>query len=410
MKIAYQAFNSSGKSVSDLIDATSLTDAREALRKQGLFVTEVREHDVQGKTQARARAGRRSGRGARLREVALFVRQLSVLVSTGTPLVEALTALERQEPAGRFHTVIADIRQRVEEGNALSSALEAHPGYFDSVALSLIAAGETGGKLDAMLRKLSTLTRQQMKIRSSIVGAMVYPALLTSISMGVLNVMLFFVLPRFQGLFETLGSPLPASTRLLVDFSTLLRTYWWAALIVVVGSVVGARLYLATSRGRDLLHRAFVRAPQLGRVVRAFATARIARVLGVLVEGRVPLLEALKLTRESSGNSCYERLVARAEDFVTRGESISQALEGSPLVPRALTEAIRSGERSGQLGTVLIDIADFLDEDNEIILRSLSSIIEPLILIVLGVVVGFVAISMFLPLFDLATAAQSGAH
>lgn len=409
MKFAYRAYDRTGQVVSDSVEAASLADAGEVLRKQGLFVSDLAADGAGGKSSgANGGGGRFGGKTTRLRAMSVLVRQLSVLVSTGTPMVEAISSLERQLPSGRWRNAVEDIRSRIEQGASLSAALEHHSEYFDPVARSLIAAGESGGKLDDMLKRLASLSRQQLKIRASIAGAMVYPCLLICVCIGVLATMMFFVLPRFEGLFETLGAPLPPTTKLVMDISKFLRGYWWALLGAIVPAVFGARYWLHTSGGRKRFHSFILTAPQMGKLVRAFATARITRVLGVLVEGRVPLLDALRLTRESTGNVCYEELIAQAEEIVTRGESVSAALSGSSLINESIVEAIRSGERSGQLGPVLLSVSEFLDEDNEVILRSLSSIIEPVILIVLGVLIGFVAVSMFLPLFDLATATNGG--
>ncbi|MBY0261076.1 MAG: type II secretion system F family protein, partial [Phycisphaerales bacterium] len=331
-------------------------------------------------------------------------------VSTGTPMVEAIASLERQLPPGDWRSTVEDIRSRIEQGAGLSAALEHHPRYFDAVSRSLIAAGESGGQLDEMLRRLSTLIRQQIKVRSAIVGAMVYPCLLITVCIGVLTTMMLFVLPRFEGLFETLHTPLPTTTLIIVEISRFMRAWWWAILLAIVPALVGTKLWLAGAAGGSWLDALLVRLPQFGKLFRAFATARVCRVLGVLVDGKVNLLDALALARESTGNVCYERLLARAEQMVTRGENLSAALAGTPLISDTVVEAVRSGERSGQLGPVLLSLAEFMDEDNEIILRSLSSILEPLILIVLGCLIGFVAVSMFLPLFDLATATGPGGH
>ena len=187
----------------------------------------------------------------------------------------------------------------------------------------------------------------------------------------------------------------------MMEISAVARDYWWAILGGLIAFVGGAKFYLATPAGRRWAHATVLRLPQVGRVLRALATARIARVMGVLLEGKVPMLETLQLTREATGNLCYRDLIADAEDRVVRGENISSAFASSRLVPQSVTEAVRSGEKTGQLAAVLTSIADYLDEDNEVIIRSLTSIVEPLILLTLGVVVGFVAISMFLPLFDL---------
>ncbi len=414
MKFAYTAYDKAGKVVSGATEAASSIEAGEALRKQGLFATQILESgDETPRAQARDRkrgGGGGGSRSKRLKAMAGFVRQLSVLVSTGTPIVEAITSLEKQVPPGHWRDSLGDLRARIEQGSGLSTALEYHPRYFDGVARSLIAAGESGGMLDAMLKRLSSLARQQVRVRAMISGAMVYPCLLITVALSVLCVMLFFVLPRFEGLFHSLGSALPPTTQFLIDLSNAMRDYWWIALPALIIAAVGCKLWAATAGGTDTISAFLVRAPYVGKLFRSFATARIARVLGVLVEGRVPLLESIGLAREAAGNPLYAKLLANAEQRVMRGENFSAALDGSPLIDPSIVEAIRSGERSGQLGPVLLSLAEFMDEDNEVILKALSSIVEPLILIVLGVLIGFVAISMFLPLFDLAGATGSGAH
>lgn len=423
MRLAYRAFDRSGREVSDVIEAPGATEATEQLRKQGLFVVELIErhamlersarHDIAAGERGRERTVSvgnllKGGKTARLKEVTGMFRQLSVLVATGTPMVDAIASVERQIAEGPWKRTLNDVRRRVEEGSTLSEAMMQHPRYFDAVCRSLISAGESGGSIEEMLRRLTMLTRQQLKIRTAVSGAMVYPILLMVICVGVLCVMMGFVLPRFEGLFETLGAPLPPTTKMLMDVSAFMRQYWYLVIGTGIGSVVGIKWWLGTSGGRAWLHRVVVRLPVFGKVIRSFATARMARVLGVLVEGRVPLLEALELTRQSAGNLCYEGLIARAEDEVTRGGNISAAFSGSALVNPSVVEAIRSGEKTGQIGPVLLNLAEFMDEDNEVVLRSLTSLIEPVILIVLGLLVGFVAVSMFLPLFDLATTTRTG--
>lgn len=417
MRIVYRAFDRTGREVSDVIESVGLTEAAEQLRKQGLFVVELVERQAmmarEAKRDAAATAGGAAtrllsgGRTARLRDVTGFFRQLSVLIATGTPMVDAIAAVERQAPQGAWRRTIGELRRRIEEGSALSDAMADHPGYFDSVCRSLVAAGESGGSLDEMLRRLTMLTRQQLKIRTSVTGAMVYPILLLVVCAGVLAVMMGFVLPRFEGLFQTLGAPLPPTTQLLMDVSAFCREYWLGLILAAGAASFGLRAWLRSPAGRAWTHRVVLKLPVFGKVVRSFATARIVRVLGVLLEGRVQLLDALKLTRQSTGNICYEDVIARAEDEVVRGGSMSGAFASSPLIAQSVTEAIRSGEKTGQLGPVMANIAEFMDEDNEVVLRSLTSLIEPVILIVLGLLVGFVAVSMFLPLFDLATTAQS---
>lgn len=412
MKWAYAGFDGSGAASRGVLEAATADEARDAARRKGLFVTEVRPAGA-GDSAPSAGSQRADrlvtwGKTRRLKDLALFMRQLSVLISTGTPAVEAITVLERQLPDGAWRTVVSDVRRRVEEGSTLSAALEAHPGWFDPVCRSLIAAGESRGKLGDMLVRLSALTRQQLKIRGAVAGAMVYPAVLMCVAVSVMGLMIGFVMPRFEGLFEQLGAPLPPSTAILMDAGRELRQHWYFYGGALLAAVAGLVAFLRSDAGRLAFDRAAVRLPQLGKVTRAFATARIARVLGVLLEGKVALLDALALTRQASGNSLYAALIERAEQNVTRGETVTSALEGSSLISPSVVEALRSGERTGQVAPVLLSIADFLDEDNEVVVKTLTSIIEPLILMVLGVAVGLVAMCMFLPLFDLTSAGAGG--
>jgi len=349
-----------------------------------------------------------AGKGRRLRNLVTFTRQLHVLVSSGTPLVQALGALERQAKDEHWRAVVADVRKQVEEGVPLSDAMEMHPKYFDNVCRSLMKAGEAGGHLDAMLERLGKLVRGQLHVRSSVTGAMVYPIVLVFISVTVLIILLTFVLPRFALLFQNLGSPLPPTTKIVMAASDLLRGYWWLMIAALGGSIFAARRWMSTSSGKRALDAAAVRLPLLGPMVRSFIAARVTRLLGIQVESKVPLLDALKLTRQAAGNVFFEELIASAEDAATRGQPVSSAFAASSLISPAVSEAIKSGEQSGQLASLLLNIADFLDEENDVVIRSLTSIIEPLILIVLGVLVGFVALSMFLPLFDLTSATSGG--
>lgn len=412
MKFAYVSHDHAGRESRGTIDAPGVAEAMDQLRRRGLFASSIQP--AGGGEGAAAGAPERRGIGAflrggrRLKTVAVFTRQLGVLVSTGTPVVEALAALERQSTQPAWSAALARVRARVEEGHSLSEAMRAEPAWFDPVCWSLVAAGESGGRLDAMLQRLAALNRQQVQIRGAVVGAMVYPSLLIGVSVSVLVLMIVFVLPRFAGLFDTLGAPLPPTTELLMKVSAFLHAYWWAVLggLAVLGVCAGA--WARSSPGRALSARWLTFAPQVGRIVRSFASARLARVLGVLVDSRVPLIEALALTRQTMKNPLYVALIEQAEAGVTRGEAISAALVGSPLVTASLGEAVRNAERSGQVGAVLLQIADYLDEDNDVMVRSLTSLLEPVILIALGLVVGFVAMSMFMPLFDLAASAQQG--
>lgn len=407
MKVAYLAFDKAGHRVADSIEAADVDEASELLRRRGLYITEISGGDVK----PRAAAARRRARGSesrRLRNLSVLMRQLQAVVSCGTPLVDALAGMERQARKGPWRDAIAEVRSRVEEGTSLSAAMEARPDCFDPVCRSLVAAGEATGNLPAMLERVATMTRKQLRTRNTVTGAMVYPLLLLVVAVTVFVLMLLLVIPRFAELFESLDVPLPPTTQGLIVLSGLLRSYWWAGVALVAVPVVGLRFYLASPAGRKLLDTFAVRLPQVGRVVRSYATAQIARLLGELLESHLTVLNALDLARQSVANCHYVALMDNARDAVTRGKPLSTAFSETDLIDPAVGEAIRSGEQSGQVGPLLLNIADFMDDENELLLRSLTSIIEPVILVLMGVLVGVVAISMFLPLFDLTSMVQGG--
>lgn len=411
MKLSYSGYSEAGKAVRGEIDAAGLDEARQALRRRGVFATEITPARTgkPGVRESHATGSRRSfGRGARLKRTASMMKQMSLLVSSGTPVVDALAAVERQAQDTGWKAVVGEVRGRVEEGSALSEAMRAAPGEFDPICASLVAAGESGASLESMLARLAQTLEREAQMRGAVIGAMVYPLVLITASTAALVTLVLVVLPRFASLFETLQVPLPLSTQVLMALSEILRGWWWAALLTLVGAAAAAWFWSHSEGGRRRLHSAAVRTPQLGRIVRSFATARIARLLGILVTSHVPLVEALRLVRESAWNCRYIELLRAAEERVTRGEPISDAFSDPLLIEPAIAEVIRTGERSGQLGAVLTNIAGFKDQENETIVRSLTSLLEPIILLFMGGIVALVAISMFLPLFDLAGSTGGG--
>lgn len=410
MKLAYNAVSATGTPVSDIIDATSMDEAMDMLRGKGLFVTQIElEADARAKKKAKASAGLSlKSKTKRLKDVAMFSRQLNVLVATGTPLADGLSAMERQVRDADFKVHLAMIREQVEQGLTLYDALGKAPRYFDSVYRNIIKAGEESGSLPVMLDRLALLTRKQVQVRQQIGGAMIYPCLLILISIVVLAIMLTVVMPRFTGMFESLDVPLPGTTVALMAMSDLLRTFWWAVLICIIGGIVGLKFALATPAGKRFMDGLILSVPVLREVTRAYATARIARLMGVLIECNVPLLSTIQLVRNATGNSKYETMMIQAEEIVISGEPVSGAFADDHLIEPAFYEAVRNGEQSGRLSMLMITVADFMDEENDTRLKALTSLFEPLILVFLGLMVGGIAISMFMPMFDLTSMAGGG--
>ncbi len=407
MKLAYTAYDNRGEAVAGTIDSADVVAATEALRSKGLYVAQIAESAA---TPEKVRKKRRLGLkgGKNTKNLTMFTRQLCVLVSSGSQLTEALAALERQAKQGPWRSAIVDLNARVEEGAALSEAMEANSEYFDPVYCSLIAAGESSGHLVEMLDRLAALKQKQLRIRNSVVGALIYPIILVFLSTAIFSLLMIFVVPRFSTLFETLGVPLPASTQMLVSISEAIRSYWWAMGIALAAALVATVVFLRTPNGKRLCDTITLKLPCIGNIAKSLITARVIYLLGVLMEGHVQVLEALRLVRRAAGNAHYADLIAKAEKHVAEGELLSLSFSDIHLINPCVHAAIQSGEQSGQLDRLLLNIAGFLDDENETILRSLTSIIEPMILVVMGVMVGLIAISMFLPLFDLTSLTQGG--
>jgi len=408
MKLAYKAYDHLGKAVDGTIESPDVVAAAEALRRKGLFVAQVEASAAKMAPKRQGRSALPLGRGQRIKNVAVFTRQLYVLLCSGTQLMEAIAALERQTKPGPWRDAVASVRDRIEEGASLSEALKHYPEYFDSVYRSCVAAGESSGYLAEMLDRLATLKQKQLRIRNAVMGALIYPSLLALVALTIFPMLLVFVVPRFASLFASLDVPLPSSTAFLVGVSGVLRHYWWAALSVPVMAVVGLVVFIRTPQGQRWRDGMVLRLPSVGGVTRNLATARIVRLMAVLMEGRVPVLESLQFVRQAAGNVHYADLISQAEDHVLKGEPIHLAFADSDLISPSVHEAIRSGEQSGHLDSLLSNVADFLDEENEVVVRSLASIVEPCILIVMGILVGFIAVSMFMPLFDLTSMTQGG--
>jgi len=414
MKLLYRAYDQSGKITSDVIEANNPAEATDVLRRRGLFVSEIKRGDAPAATttsnaaKPSLRIAMPGNKSKQLRQLADFTRQLHVLITTGTPVAQALSGLERQLKDPTWKQRVGELRERVEEGLSLSEAMAEEPEVFDPIYRSLIAAGESSSEFTTMLDRLARMMKNQLKMRQTIRGTLAYPAVLITASFAALILMLTTVLPRFSVLFETMRVPLPPTTQALMMLGNSLRGYWWAYLPSVIGLAMLAAWWTHTPGGKLFVDKLLVRAPLVGSLTRSFITARIVRLLGTLIGSHIPLLDALALTAHATGNSEYQTLIETAEDKVTKGENISNALEGSDLISPSVIEAVRNGEQTGELGQVLISLAQFIEEENEVSARTLTSLLEPVILIFMGLIIGAVAISMFLPLFDLAASSGGG--
>lgn len=410
MNFTYEAFTGDGRRVSGRLEAASESAARHRLREGGMYVSRLAA-GAAGEPEAveeRSPGDRPRLWQPKLDSVSSFTRELSVLVSTGVPIADALGAIERQEKDEDWAETIAQIRASVESGRSLSEALGEHPRYFGAVYRSLVEAGEESGELDTMLGRLAALVRQQAVARRAVVGALIYPLSLLGLTMGAAVVMLVVVVPKFAEMFTALDAELPSLTRALMGVSAGIRAYWWAALLAV-GAAGGVLFgWIGTPRGRLAMDSLTLNAPLARGVTRGLGEARIARMLSTLLAAHLPLLDAIELVGGSVTNTRYRALIRAAARSVSTGEGLTPAFERSGFVSPRFVEALRTGESTGRLAAVLGNLADHADHDNDSTIKGLTKSIEPIIITLMGGMVAFLALAMFVPLFDLTSAAGGG--
>ncbi len=408
MRFAYQAIDRSGQRVSDVVEAAAENEAAERVRSRGLFLLRMEtESDEAASAESTDGDTIRFSAFGHTRNLVMFTQQMAMLLGAGAGVVPALATVERQ-CKNTWRALIGAIRGDVESGLTLAESMNRFPRHFDGVIRSMVAAGESAGTLPEMFSRLARMTRQQATVRNHVIGASIYPALLLFVAIGVIGTMLGFVLPRFTTLFTTLQVDLPTSTARLIALGDWLRDNWMLLLISIVAGVTLLVGWLRTPKGRVARDELLVSLPAVGTVVRRVTATRIIRIWGHLLESKIPMLEALRLSRDSTSNTVFRQLFDEVESSVTEGQSIVPILENSPLLTPAIVAGIHTGEQSGQMPGALLFLAEHMEVENDQLIASLVRITEPAILLCMGVVVGSIAISLFLPLFDIASAAGGG--
>jgi len=410
MKLAYEAMDSRGATRREVVEAASREEAIDLIRREGLFLTKLVPAEDDAPTKATHHQSKLKFRllailGANQRQLVLFTRQMAMLMGVGTGVVPALAALARQAGNEKWSQALRRVHDEVERGTPLANALHQQPDIFNQVFCSMVAAGEATASLPEMFSRLSTLAKQQWEVRNRVLGAALYPMVLVTICLAVVALLVLFVIPRFTTLFETLHVDVPASTAQLLKISEFLTAHGVWAGGAGAAVLVGVILYLRTQSARRVLGWLGIRLPLFGKLVRSLIVARLCRLLGLMVQAHVPLLESVELTLGGTRHKEYRALMERVREVVTEGQPLASALADSFLVPPAVVQAIAAGEQSSNLGEGLLFVADWMDEENRQQIASLSKLLEPLVLVFMGVVVGGVAVSLFMPLFDMAAAA-----
>lgn len=353
------------------------------------------------KEKGRQRLFSRSGARVKPKELAVFTRQFSVMIDAGLPLVQCLESLGQQQENNAFQSVLQAVREDVESGTSLASALEQHPRVFDPLYSSMVAAGEAGGILDTILRRLSTYIEKAVKLKRAVVSAMVYPAVVLAVAMGIVLLILWKVVPMFATLFTSLQAELPWPTQVVIAASQLVGHSIPFLLLGAFGLGYTFRRYYASPRGRRAVDRTLLKIPILGGVMRKIAISRFSRTLATLLSGGVPILESLAITARTAGNAVVEEAVINTRSAVQEGNAMAETLRYSRVFPPIVTQMVGVGEQTGALDAMLTKLAEFYEDEVDAAVSDLLTILEPLLILLLGLLVGGIVISMYLPLFSL---------
>jgi general secretion pathway protein F len=397
----YKGVTVQGKKVSGVQDGEGLKAVRTKLKKEGVVVLEIREG---GGLRARgSREIRFGSRRVRLGDLANATRQLSTLLSSGLPLMDALTVLVEQEEAAGLKSALSSVRDAVREGSSLADALKANPKAFSQLYMNMVSAGEASGTLEITLDRLADFLDEQVRFRGRFAAALAYPALMTVIGVGVLFFLFAFVMPRVVGMFEDMRQQLPFITLALLWVVKFLSTLWWAILIVAGGAAYYLRRYFSTVAGKAWLDANLLRLPVFGSLIRMIAVSRFTRTLGTLLQSGVPALTALDIVRSVVGNTVLAEAIQKARENVREGEPIADPLRRSGLFPPVVVQMVAVGEKSGELEKMLLKISDSFDRTVETRITALMSLLEPVIILVMGLVVGFIVVAILLPILQMST-------
>ena len=392
----YTARNAAGELKTATVEAANAQDVVAQLRRQRMTVVKVDEN---------AKPKKISG-SIKMRDIVIFTRQFSTMINAGLPLVQALDILAKQTENKVLAAATRDIVFDVESGHTVADALAKHPKAFSELYVNMVAAGEAGGILDTILMRLATFMEKNDALVRKVKGAMIYPGVIMSVAVIAISVLLIFVIPVFQNMFAGVGMALPLPTRVVIAASNFLRGYWWAVIAAGVGGSFMFKRYYASSSGKLVIDRLMLRIPVLGDVLRKSAVSRFTRTLGTLISSGVSILDGLEITAKTAGNRVIQDAIMQSRASIAGGDTIAAPLQKSQVFPPMVISMIAVGEQTGGLDEMLSKIADFYDEEVDAAVSNLLSLLEPIMIVFLGVVVGGMVVAMYLPIFDMINAVQ----
>jgi type IV pilus assembly protein PilC len=392
----YEARDRSGKVVSGELQADSEALVIARLREMAYVPVKVSKKSSGVKKEITLRPGR-----VKLKDMSIFSRQFATMVNSGLPILRTLAILSEQTESPELAKILVKIRLDVEQGSSLSAAMAKHPKAFDNLYVSMVKAGETGGVLDAVLMRLADQIEKDVSLRARIKSAMTYPVVVLGMVMFIMAAMLLFVVPQFKNIYSSLGGSLPAPTQFLLSASAALIKWWWLVILLSIAGTIGFKRYKKTESGREVVDRVKLRAPVFGPLFRKTALSRFASTLGTLLRSGVPILQALDIVAETVNNKVISHAVIDVQSSVREGESIAKPLSTHAVFPPMVVQMLAVGEETGNVDTMLEKVAIFYDEEVTAAVDSLTSLIEPLMIAVIGAMVGMAVIALYMPMFNI---------
>ena len=338
------------------------------------------------------------------KEIVIFTRQFSTMINAGLPLVQCLDILSSQQPNPSFKKVTLQIKGDVEGGSTFADALSKHPKIFDSLYVNIVAAGEVGGVLDTVLNRLAVYMEKNESLKNKVKGAMTYPIIVLCVAFGVVAILMIFVIPTFSDMFKQFGSALPGPTQFIVNLSSFFRKFWWAMIGFIVALIFGFKWIRTQEKGRFYTDKMMLRLPVFGPLIRKVAVAKFTRTLGTMISSGVPIMDGLEITSKTAGNMIIENAIRTVRTAISEGRTMSEPLEQTGLFPGMVVQMIAVGEATGAMDQMLGKIADFYDEEVDTAVEALTSSLEPMLMVFLGGIIGFVVVAMYLPIFKMASA------
>ncbi len=401
-KFAWEGKNRSGSVQKGEMEAPSEAVVSSTLRRQGIMPSAIKERgkglDVDIKIPGFEPK-------VTTKDLVVFTRMFATMIDAGLPLVQCLDILSKQQENKTFKKILSEVKESVESGSTFADALRKHPKAFDELYVNLVAAGEVGGILDTILNRLAAYIEKAMKLKKQVKSAMTYPSTIVGIALIVISVILIFVIPAFEKMFADFGGSLPAPTQIVINISNFIQKYFLVMLGAGVGFVFAFKKYYSTPKGRDQVDALALRLPIFGILIRKVAVAKFTRTLGTMISSGVPILDGLEIVAKTAGNKTVEKAIYKVKQSISEGKTIAEPLEQSGVFPAMVCQMIAVGEQSGSIDAMLNKIADFYDDEVDDAVSNLTAMMEPLLMLFLGVTVGGLVIAMYLPIFKLAGAA-----